>query len=80
MTYSKKTLIVFVFTILFVMSSVHCSKSNPDYSDQANGQCYSPCRFGDEECDICCVGKSVKYFGKCISRNCHCLIKADFDF
>ncbi|KAG7556700.1 hypothetical protein ISN44_As11g026980 [Arabidopsis suecica] len=78
MTTSKKMLIVFVLTILFVISSVHCSDSTLGLGIKKK-QCYSPdlCKGGDGECDICCVLTSGVYYGKCIQGKCHCLIKTE---
>ncbi|KAG2333105.1 hypothetical protein Bca52824_004285 [Brassica carinata] len=65
-------LIVFPFTVLMVVSSIHCQKINlvPGNfaTDKASSTlCFNPCtlKLGDKECKTICLNKTYKD-GSCI--------------
>ncbi|VYS52269.1 unnamed protein product [Arabidopsis thaliana] len=83
MAITKKILLPFVLTILFVISSVHCSDDTQGFGiKQEYKQCYTPdpcCKGGNDECERFCVAKSGLLYGKCINDGskdvCCCLTK-----
>ncbi|XP_002888467.2 LOW QUALITY PROTEIN: defensin-like protein 115 [Arabidopsis lyrata subsp. lyrata] len=81
MDITKKMLIVFLLTILFVKSSVHCSDSTLGVGIKQNWKkCFSPApcqKAGTQGCMEFCRNISFLLFGECTTNSdqCCCVTK-----
>ncbi|KAL0711115.1 hypothetical protein Bca4012_018093 [Brassica carinata] len=78
MAITIKTVVAFVFTVLFIVSSVHCQPTTsniPSYGvKQMDRQCFrnlSICRGGGAGCIVFCRDHGY-YYGVCATDACCC--------
>ncbi|KAL1200135.1 Defensin-like protein [Cardamine amara subsp. amara] len=79
MAISMKYLVAFVFTAIFIVSSVHCrnkATNGPGYGLKSNQEVlfnHGLCLKGYENCDQFCK-RLVYDYGYCTTANCVCVV------